>query len=223
MYFQNRTDAGQKLAGLLDHYKDQEVVVYALPRGGVVVAREIAKKLHAPLDLILAHKIGHPYSPEYAIAAVSESGHLLGSEYEMKAVGAEWLEQAKQSEMKEIARKRKMYLQGRASPAVQGKVAILVDDGIATGLTMQAGILELKDKAPKKIVVAVPVAPQSTAERITDMVDDFVALDVPAEGQFMGAVGAYYSDFSQVEDDEVITTLEEYYKASRGSKEKKER
>jgi putative phosphoribosyl transferase len=206
MRFKNRVDAGKQLSQLLAKYKGNDVVVFALPRGGVVVADEIAKSLHAPLGLIFAHKIGHPYQPEYAIAAVSEGGHIVGSAREMSAVGEAWLEKEKAHQIAEIKRKRLAYLNGKKDLPVEDKVAILVDDGIATGLTMQVGIQELKDRKPKKIVVAVPVAPSSTAALMKTMADEFVGTEIE-EGYFLGAVGAYYDDFSQVEDEEVIEIL----------------
>lgn len=207
MRFINRREAGKILGRLLEKYKDQNAIVFALPRGGVVVADEIANILHAPLDLVLAHKIGHPYHPEYAVAAVSESGHVVGSHHELHSLGKEWLEQEKERQMAEIRKKRELYLKDKKEIPLKDKIAIIVDDGIATGLTMQAGIMELKGKHPKKIVVAVPVSPKATAELLNTMVDEFVGVVVPDDYSFMGAVGAYYSDFDQVEDDEVIAIL----------------
>lgn len=207
MYFKNREDAGKQLGELLKHYEGQEVIVYALPRGGVVVAKEIADCLHAPLDLILAHKIGHPYHAEYAIAAISESGQMVGNARELQAVDPEWLEQEKRNQLEEIQRKRKKYLKGKVQLPVKDKIAIIVDDGIATGLTMLAGIKELQQKHPKKIIVAVPVAPKSTADMLKTLVDEVVSPDLPED--FLGAVGAYYRDFNQVEDDEVIELLDQ--------------
>lgn len=210
MYFRDRVDAGKKLSQELAKYKGQDVVVYALPRGGVVVAEEIAKALHAPLDLVLAHKIGHPYHSEYAIGAISESGIMVGNQREISQLDPVWLEKAKKSEMEEIKRKREAYLKGRKPISPEGKIAILVDDGIATGLTMQVGILELKTKHPMKIVAAVPVAPASTADLLGSMCDDLVACDIPDDFEFLGAVGAYYDRFDQVEDEEVIEILNKH-------------
>lgn len=206
--FRNRHDAGRQLGRLLEKYKGQEVVVFALPRGGVVLAQEIADILHAPMSLILAHKIGHPYQPEYAVAAISESGHIVGNPSELHALGQAWLDREKKRQMDEIRKKRNMYLKGKPEIPLKGKIAIIVDDGIATGLTMQAGILELKDKHPEKIIAAVPVSPKATADLLKTMVDEFVGIIVPEDYHFLGAVGAYYEDFSQVEDEEVIAYLE---------------
>lgn len=212
VFFKDRADAGRQLGQALAKYQVEEIVVFALPRGGVPVAEEIAKLLHAPLDLVLAHKLGHPYQPEYAIAAVSEGGHIVGNAEELRYQGEQWLENEKQRQIAEIKRKRQMYLKDRKSVPLENKIAIIVDDGIATGLTMQVGILELKDRHPKKIVVAVPVAPRETAERLRAMADDFVAVEIAPEYKFLGAVGAYYSSFEQVEDAEVIAILEGHAK-----------
>ncbi|MCX6990057.1 MAG: phosphoribosyltransferase family protein [Chlamydiae bacterium] len=207
MLFKNRQDAGNQLSQLLKKYKNMDVVVYALPRGGVPVAAEISKFLHAPIDLLFAHKIGHPHQPEYAIAAVSESGHMVGPSPDLLlSIGNKWVESEKEHQIKEIKRKREKYLRGRKRISVENKIAILVDDGMATGLTMQVGIKELKDFHPKKIVVAVPVTPKSTAGLIKAMVDDFVGIEID-DYHFLGAVGAYYEEFKQVEDEEVIQIL----------------
>lgn len=183
-------------------------MVYGLPRGGVVVAAEIAQFLHAPLELIFAHKIGHPYQPEYAIAAISESGHVVGSSRVLETLGSVELEREKQHQLAEIKRKRSLYLQEKKDIPIEGKIAIIVDDGIATGLTMQAGILELRDRHPKKIIAAASVAPKSTAELIKTIADEFVGMAVE-DYKFLGAVGAYYDEFAQVEDEEVIKILRE--------------
>lgn len=204
MYFKNRRDAGKQLSLLLEKYQNQNVVVFALPRGGVTVAAEIAKFLHAPLDLIFAHKIGHPYQSEYAIAAVSESGHLVRNSHFTEEV---WLEQEKVRQLEEIKKRRKTYLKGKKEISLDDKIAIIVDDGIATGLTMLVGIKELKERHPKKIVVAVPVAPKSQANLLKTLADDFVGIEID-DYQFLGSVGAYYDDFTQVEDEEVIAILD---------------
>lgn len=213
MHFRDRREAGRLLSKALQKYKGDEVVVYALPRGGVVTADEIAKALNAPLDLILAHKIGHPYQPEYAIGAVSENGSVIGNPHELQTVDKKWFEAEKNRQVMELKRKREKYLKGRKEIPIKNKVAILVDDGIATGLTMQAGIQDLKHRQPKKIIVAVPVAPKSTASLLTSQADEVVSLETPEDYHFLGAVGAYYDDFSQTEDEEVIDILENYSKA----------
>lgn len=206
-FLKDRQDAGAQLSLLLTKYLGKDVVVYAIPRGGVVVAEPIADFLNVPMDLILAHKIGHPFHAEYAIAAVSESGHIIGSSRDLHSIDEKWLDREKERQMNEIKRKREKYLKEFAPISLKDKIAIIVDDGIATGLTMQVGILELRDFAPKKIVAVVPVSPRSTAELLKTMVDDFVALQVPEDYEYRGAVGAYYEEFNQVEDETVIAIL----------------
>ncbi len=211
MYFRNRTEAGMLLAKALKKYKGKDIVVYALPRGGVVVAVEIARELHAALDLIITRKIGHPYQPEYAIAAIAENGHIVGEKKDLRALDQEWLQEETERQKNEAKRRREKYLQGRVKIPVKGKIAILVDDGIATGLTMRAGIMELKHRHPKRIVVAVPVVPKSTADILKkEARGELVALEIPSDDAFQGAVGAYYDEFFPVEDEEVIATLKSY-------------
>lgn len=207
MHFTDRTDAGKRMADALRRYRDQEVVVYGLTRGGVVPAAEIARALHAPLDILIPRKIGHPYNPEYAIGAVAEDGHLVLDEQACRGVDPAWLERQIERERAEARRRRDLYLQGRPPVPVQGKTAIVVDDGVATGLTLRLAIQEVKHRQPKRIVVAVPVAPPDTAARIRAEVDELVALDIPE--RFLGAVGAYYDAFWPVEDAEVVRLLRE--------------
>jgi predicted phosphoribosyltransferase len=207
MKFKDRHEAGQLLAKALEQYKNQDVVVYGLPRGGVIVAAEIARDLHAPLDLIITRKIGHPYSPEYAIAAIAEDGHMIGSQSELEGIDSDWLQTQINSQRLEAKRRRKKYLEGRSDISVKNTIAIIVDDGVATGLTIRLAILELKHREPKKIIVAVPVVPQTTAELIQSEAGQIVALDIPPDYEYLGAVGAYYNNFSQVEDEEVIAIM----------------
>lgn len=208
--FENRTEAGQLLSQKLKNYKNKNVIVYALPRGGVVTGVEIAKFLHAPLDLIITRKITYPYNPEYAIAAVSESGKMVGNPSELLTVDEKFLREETEKQRKEAARRRREYAGGQAAISAKGKIAILADDGVATGLSLRAGILEIKSHHPEKIIVAVPVIPFSAAEVLRKEVDDVVALEQPSEDMFLGAVGAYYEDFKQVEDFQVVRILEDY-------------
>ena len=179
--------------------------MYALPRGGVPLGVEVAKALHMPLDLIIPRKIGHPSNPEYAICAVGESGALVCNEAELSRVDQEWFQKQVQAEREEARRRRTYYLKGRESVSLKGKMAIIVDDGIATGLTMEAAIQDAKQQGPGKVVVAVPVAPRDTVDRLRREVDDFVTLDIPE--MYLGAVGAYYDNFTQVSDEEVSDML----------------
>lgn len=205
MHFRNRIEAGQLLAEALNAYTDQPGIVYPLPRGGVPLGVEIARALNMEIDLIIPRKIGHPASPEYAIAAVGETGKPVINEMEVSRVDAAWFEQEVARQRAESRRRRHAYLGDRQPLPVQGKIAILVDDGIATGLTMKAAIQDARSRHPAKLVVAIPVVPADTARALREIVDDLVALDIAEH--YLGAVGSYYDDFGQVSDHEVIALL----------------
>jgi len=204
--FRDRVDAGQKLAALLGKYKNQDAVVYALPRGGVPVAKEIARELQCPLDLVIIRKIGHPGNPEYALGAVTEDGHLVVDEKDLAKVDPNWFEAEKDKQLQEAKRRRELYLKGQEPISAAGKIAILVDDGIATGSTMRVAVQKVKQENPQKVVVAVAVSPKQTAQRFSEEVDEFVAVTIP--DIFWGAIGYYYDDFSQVSDEEVMVMLQ---------------
>jgi len=203
--FQDRTDAGRRLADVLIPYRNQGVVVYALPRGGVAVGVEVARRLEAPLDLVVVRKIGHPDFPEYAIGAVCEDGHIVTNPQEAASLNEDWLDHAATAEWKEAQRRRRLFLGDRRPVPVRGKIAIVVDDGLATGLTMQAAIHDLRRRYPRKIVVAVPVAAADTAARIRTEVDDLVVLHIPTG---FSAIGSFYRDFDQVGDEEVVALMQ---------------
>ncbi len=205
MHFKDRTEAGQLLAEKLIKFRGMDGVVYALPRGGVPLAAEVAFALGMPLDLLIPRKIGHPLNPEYAICAVGEGGKTVCNELETSRVDPEWLKTTVNREQAEAHRRRLQYLADQAPLPVTGKVAIIVDDGIATGLTMQAAIRDIKQRKPSQIIVAIPVSPANTAARLSQEVDKVVALDIPEF--YLGAVGAYYDDFSQTTDEEVKAIL----------------
>lgn len=201
----NRQDAGRLLAKELSGYKNNVVVIYALPRGGVVLGFEIAKELGLPLDVVITRKIGHPDNPEYAVCSVTEEGDLYCNEYEKSFLNSEWLKEEVEKEKKEAQRRKNVYLKGKEHISAKGKTAIIVDDGIATGLTMFAAIKYLKKEKPKKIVVAVPVAPHDTLEILKKEVNEVVVLEDAK--RYLGSVGAYYRDFPQVSDQEVVKLL----------------
>lgn len=206
MRFKDRTDAGVKLARLLaEKYARADGIVYALPRGGVVLGVEVARHLGMPLDLVIARKIGHPYNPEYAIAAVTERGAPVVNTDEITRLPSDWFKMQLKLQRQEATRRHEVYLDGRVPLSCRGKTAIVVDDGIATGLTMEAAIRYLKQRHPARIVVAIPVAPADTAAKFRGEVDDLVALDLPE--YYLGGVGAYYDYFPQVSDEEVIALL----------------
>jgi len=206
--FANRAEAGKALAQkLLAYKKDPNVVVYALPRGGVTVAVEICKALQAPLDLIITRKIGHPLHSEYAIAAVAESGELFENPDEIKWINRTWYDKEVLKQQAEAKRRRDTYLAGKESISASNKIAILVDDGIATGLTMKAAVASVKHQGPAKVIVAVPVIPTDTLQTFQKLVDEVVC--VKADPHLM-AIGLFYKDFSQVEDEEVIQILKSW-------------
>ncbi|MBI3337362.1 MAG: phosphoribosyl transferase [Candidatus Staskawiczbacteria bacterium] len=202
----NRQEAGKLLAKELHDYKGTDTVVYALPRGGVVLGFQVAKALNVPLDIIITRKIGHPDNPEYAVCAVTEEGESVCNEFEKSLLDPVWLKKEMEKEQEEALRRRKTYLGDRKHIAAHGKTAIVVDDGIATGLTIFAAIQALKKEKPKKIIVAVPVAPHDMALKLRKEVDDVVTLE--DTDNYLGSVGAYYGDFPQVGDQEVIELLE---------------
>lgn len=205
MIFKDRIDAGKRLADALRYYRGQDAVVYALPRGGVVVGAEIAQALDVPLDLIVVRKVGHPFSPEYAIAAVAEDGDMVTNSAEVDSIDRKWFEASVRAEEREARRRRELYTRGRLPISADGKIAIIVDDGLATGLTMFAAIQEVRHYHPQKVVVAVPVAPPQTTEKLRTIVDDVIALYVTPD---FGAIGSFYFEFDQVTDGEVIQLLE---------------
>ena len=208
MRFKDRIEAGKKLAQALEKYQGKNVVVYALPRGGVLIAHEIAKYLSAPLDLIIIQKIGHSYSPEFALGAVTENGHSLFNEKDIQETDEQWLKKRIEDERKEAKRRREMYSKGRKPISAKDKIAILVDDGVATGLTMKVGIQELKLQQPKKIIVAVPVCPKDFEQEVVKESCELVTLDIPTH--YLGVVGLYYDYFPQITDDEVINIINLY-------------
>lgn len=201
--FKNRADAGRRLAKLLARYQGQDGVVYALPRGGVVLGDVIAKELGFTLDIVLTKKLGHPNNPEYAIGACSEEGDPWCNPKETKHLDQTWLKEETERIREELRRRKDRYPAPYTCP--KDKVAIIVDDGVATGYTIKAAIKEIREKKPKKLIVAVPVIPADTARDLDRMVDDLVCVE--RDAFFLGAVGAYYDDFAQVEDDQVIKIL----------------
>lgn len=207
MLFQDRQDAGQKMVALLEKYKDNtQAIILALPRGGVVVAYEVAKALNLPLDLVVPRKIGAPGNPEFAIGAIAEDGEPIFNQEIVSAYGItkEYIDSEVEKERKEAKRRLKTYRGDRPPLELKDKIAILIDDGIATGATMQAAIRSVKAKGAKKIIVAVPVTAQDSLKQIQSEVDEVIYLDAPL---FFGAVGAFYKEFDQTTDEEVIELM----------------
>jgi len=207
MSFRNRTDAGRQLAKALAAYKDQEPVILALPRGGVPVAAQVAAALHAPLDLILVRKIGVPFQPELAMGAIVDGGTpiIVRNEDVIRLAGIDEAEFTAicDSELAEIERRRR-YFGSRERVDVAGRTAIVIDDGVATGATTRAALRATRMRGPKKLVLAVPVAPTDSLATLRENADEVICLE---DHEFFGAIGAYYVDFDQVGDEEVIKLL----------------
>jgi putative phosphoribosyl transferase len=210
MIFADRTEAGRLLAERLLHLRPEQPVVLALPRGGVPVGFEIARVLVAPLDLVLVRKLGAPFQEELAVGAVSDGEHVeLVTDPELIAtlgVTQDYLETAKATALHEIERRRRAWMGDRQPVSVAGRTAIVVDDGIATGATMQVALRATRLRRPAHLVLAVPVAPKDTLRKLRPEVDEIVCLETPR--RFM-AVGQYYDAFPQLRDDEVTALLEQ--------------
>ena len=207
MIFRDRTEAGALVAEKLGHYAGRDdVVVLALPRGGVVNGFEIAKRLNCRLDIIIVRKLGFPGQPELAIGAVAETGAVVLNENVISPsrVSDKYIKEETANQKDEIARRKDLYRGGKGILPLEGKTVILVDDGVATGATMKAAIAALKEEKIKRLVVALPVAPVEAEESMGMMVDEWICLQTPPG--FM-AVGGYYEDFTQVSDDEVVEML----------------
>jgi predicted phosphoribosyltransferase len=203
MLFQDRSDAGRVLARHLRHYADRaEVVVLGLPRGGVVVAHEVAQALKAPLDIFIVRKLGAPGSKELAMGAIASGGVRVLNERVLEKIqpSAEVIEQVVAEEQAELGRRELAYRGGRPPLAVEGKTVLVIDDGLATGSTMRAALLALRRLGPARLVVGVPVGAPEACRELRALADEVVCVCEPAELQ---AVGRWYVDFAQVTDDEV--------------------
>lgn len=211
MMFQDRLDAGRRLAKALSGYKGRNAVVLALPRGGVPVAAEVAAALDAPLDLILVRKIGVPAQPELAMGAVVDGAApiVVRNEevIEFSGTTADEFDAVCARELAEIERRRQLYIGERARAEIAGQVVIVVDDGIATGATTRAALLAIRNRKPKELVLAVPVAPPDTIKQLRQEVDDLICLETP---ELFGAIGYFYRDFRQVSDEEVGVILKRF-------------
>ena len=212
--FIDRQDAGKNLAPLLAKYRGQKnLLVIGLPRGGVVLANEVATYLQAPLDVICPRKVGAPHNPELALGAVTETGAGYFNDDLIRHLGVsqKYLELECAKEQERSKQRLALFRKGLAPLNLQGKTVILVDDGLATGATMKAAIMSARAQKAAKIVVAVPVAPPDTAHEIKAMCDEFVCIDTPWLFQ---AVGQFYHDFGQTEDEEVVAILEKFHEKS---------
>lgn len=205
--FRDRRHAGELLAGLLADYQHRTgVLILALPRGGVPVAVVAARALALPLDVLLVHKIGAPCESELAVGAVALNGLVVLDENMIARmhISRPSLESAIAAEREELVRRERLYRGGRLPLALEGLTVILIDDGLATGYTMLAAIRAVRQLQANRVVVAVPVAPQETLDRLRREADEVVCVDIPRR---LEAVGQFYEDFSQVSDEQVCAEL----------------
>tara|TARA_Y100000780_G_C13674295_1_gene413641 strand:+ start:1093 stop:1725 length:633 start_codon:yes stop_codon:yes gene_type:complete len=208
MKFKNRNDAGLQLAIRLSWLKGEKTIILAIPRGGVVVADVIAKSLNTILDVVVPRKLGTPYNPELAIGAVMHDNSSYINEYVINALRIEpdFIRAETKLQLKEIQR-RLIIFRGNSDYDLKDKVVILVDDGVATGATMISAILWIKKQKPKLIILAIPVAPNEIIRKLNEMVDRTVVLYTPKE---FSAVGEFYEDFTQINDEEVVNMIKKY-------------
>jgi putative phosphoribosyl transferase len=208
MRFANRTQAGQQLAKQLSAYAQQtNTIVLALPRGGLPTAYQVSQYLNLPLDIILVQKLGVPGNEELAMGAIAYGEAMILNDeiIRMLSLSEEVIQQARAQQQQEIQRRNQLYRQGRAMPALQNKTVILIDDGIATGATMQAAIQAVRYMQANKVVVAVPVAPLESNVDIAPLVDEFICLSQPEP---FYSVGNWYESFPQLTDQQVINYLQ---------------
>lgn len=206
MVFENRKEAGEKLATELTEFRHDQPIVLALPRGGVPIGFEIAKILHAPLEVIVSRKIGAPYNPEFGIGAIAEGNVRVLDEsvIELLGISPETLKQLTENEKEEIKRRIALYRNNKPLPSLKNRTVILVDDGLATGVTARAAIAAIKRKRPKQLIFASPVCAYDTAREFEHVVDQVVCLTAPVD---FTSVGMWYRQFHQVSDEEVIHFL----------------
>lgn len=214
MIFKNRREAGRQLATALIKrgYMGKNTLVLGIPRGGLVVADEVAKALSATLDVIIARKLRAPYQPELGIGAVVDGDHIVLNEEVVRSVGVsqDYLNREIAYQKEEIERRLRFYRGGHPAPEVAGKIVIVVDDGIATGYTFRASLKSLRQRHPDQLVAAAPVAPRDSAEMLKAFADEVVCLHTPVS---FFAVGAWYEKFDQTSDEEAVAILRRNWSA----------
>lgn len=209
--FADRTDAGRQLARALAAYKGQKPLILAIPRGAVPMGKVIADALEGELDVVLVRKLTSPYSSEFALGSVDESGWMFVADYAAGYGGnPEYMEREKQRQMQTLRARREQYTPLRQALDPKGRIVIVIDDGLATGSTMIAALHATRAKQPAKLICAVPVAPPDTLEKIRPYCDELVCLSAPP---YFQAVGQFYADFNQVSDEEVMEVLRQAHQS----------
>lgn len=207
-YFQDRADAGRRLAGKLARHRDAPAtVVVGLPRGGVPVAREVATLLRLPLDILVVRKLGVPGNEEYAMGAIASGGIRVVNDHAVSLlrIGPETMEAVAFREGRELERRERVLRRGRPAADVRGKTVLLVDDGVATGSTLRAAVQSLRKRGARRVIAAVPTIAQDTLARLRSEVDEWVVLIAPTGFR---CVGEWYTSFPQVTDEEVAGMLD---------------
>jgi predicted phosphoribosyltransferase len=206
--FRDRAEAGRILSGALKEFAGQDAVVLGIPRGGVVVAAQIAKAIDADLDVALTRKIGAPLQPELAIGALAESGQIYLNDLLAAQAGADegYIEREKVRQAGVIKERAQQYRKVRSKIPLAGRLVIVVDDGVATGATMLATLWSLARERPQRLVVALPVATDDAVDILAEAADEIVVLQVPI---FLAGISQFYGDFSQTGDDEIVDILKD--------------
>ena len=214
MLFSDRSEAGERLAARLEIYRGREPLILAVPRGGVVVAGPIHEAIGGELDLIITRKIGAPHQRELAIGATSGDGFIMLNDELISRIGIfpDYIKKAAAKEQAEIARRLKLYRGERSLPQIEGRLVIVVDDGVATGYTMLAALRSLREQKPAELALAVPVGPPETFDRLKNEVEALVYLEAPVD---FAAVGQFYRSFDQVSDDQVVAILKKTWKTEK--------
>jgi putative phosphoribosyl transferase len=205
--FADRRDAGRRLAEKLSRFEDERPVVFALPRGGVPVGYEISRALEAPLDVLVSRKLGAPGQPEFGIGAVAAGGVRVLNEDVVGRLGIpeDYVQEITAQELEEVRRRLRYFRDDRPETEVVGRTAILVDDGLATGVTARAAVQALRLRNPRRLVLAAPVCAAQSAALFRTTVDELVCLESPSD---LGAIGFWYRNFEQTSDEEVVELLE---------------
>ena len=205
--FANRVDAGRAMADNLCYLKSKDTVVLGIPRGGIIVGAEVARILGSEFDIVLTRKLGAPGNPELAIGAVSENGDIILDKilaFEA-GVGKEYIQEEKARQLVEILRRNKIYRKLCPKVPLKGKTAIIIDDGIATGATMQSALMAVRREEPKSVIAAFPVGTQDSITKLSQYADEIICLRLP---DYFSAVGQFYLEFPQVSDEEIVKILE---------------